>query len=108
MLRKYRLADRALTRGEQDWRVHRKPMSVAFRSSLAVVMTLSTAAPTRRASPAPTEGAIRTKVVLLGTGTPVPDPDRSGPATAVVVDDRAYLIDFGPGVVRRAEAAALR
>ena len=50
----------------------------------------------------------RTKVVLLGTGTPIPDPDRSGPATAIVVDDRAYLIDFGPGVVRRAEAAALK
>jgi len=47
----------------------------------------------------------RTKVVLLGTGTPVPDPDRSGPATAIVVDDSAYLVDFGPGVVRRAEAA---
>jgi ribonuclease BN (tRNA processing enzyme) len=53
------------------------------------------------------ESATRTKVVLLGTGTPVPDPDRSGPSTAIVVDDRAYLIDFGPGVVRRAESAAL-
>jgi ribonuclease BN (tRNA processing enzyme) len=50
----------------------------------------------------------RTRVVLLGTGTPVPDPDRSGPATAIVVDDRAYLVDFGPGVVRRAESAALK
>jgi ribonuclease BN (tRNA processing enzyme) len=49
----------------------------------------------------------RTRVVLLGTGTPVPDPDRSGPATAIVVDDSAYLVDFGPGIVRRAEAAAL-
>jgi ribonuclease BN (tRNA processing enzyme) len=47
-------------------------------------------------------------VVLLGTGTPVPDPDRSGPSTAIVVDDRAYVIDFGPGIVRRAQAAALR
>jgi ribonuclease BN (tRNA processing enzyme)/pimeloyl-ACP methyl ester carboxylesterase len=53
-------------------------------------------------------GSTRTKVILLGTGTPVPDPDRSGPATAIVVDDRAYLVDFGPGVVRRAEAAALK
>jgi ribonuclease BN (tRNA processing enzyme) len=51
--------------------------------------------------------ALRTKIVLLGTGTPVPDPDRSGPATVIVVDDRAYLVDFGPGVVRRAELAAL-
>jgi ribonuclease BN (tRNA processing enzyme) len=49
----------------------------------------------------------RTRVVLLGTGTPIPDPDRSGPATAIVVGDSVYLIDFGPGVVRRAEAALL-
>jgi len=49
----------------------------------------------------------KTRVVLLGTGNPAPDPDRSGPATAVIVKDTAYLIDFGPGVVRRAEAAAV-
>jgi len=52
-------------------------------------------------------GATKTKVVLLGTGTPVPDPDCSGPATAIVVGDSAYLVDFGPGVVRRAQAAVL-
>lgn len=43
---------------------------------------------------------------MLGTGNPVPDPDRSGPATAVVVDGVAYVFDCGPGVVRRAAAAA--
>jgi len=48
----------------------------------------------------------QTKIVLLGTGTPRPYPDRSGPATAIVVGERAYLVDFGPGVVRRASAAA--
>jgi ribonuclease BN (tRNA processing enzyme) len=47
----------------------------------------------------------RTQVVLLGTGTPRPEPTRSGPATAVVVGDTAYLVDVGPGIVRRAEAA---
>lgn len=47
------------------------------------------------------------RVILLGTGTPVPDPDHSGPATAFVVDNDAYLVDFGPGVVRRAKAAVL-
>jgi ribonuclease BN (tRNA processing enzyme) len=51
--------------------------------------------------------ASRTKVVLLGTGNPGLDPDRSGPATAIVVDDAAYLVDIGPGVVRRASAASL-
>ena len=46
-----------------------------------------------------------TQIVMLGTGTPMPDPDRSGPSTAIVVNDTPYLIDFGPGVVRRAAAA---
>jgi ribonuclease BN (tRNA processing enzyme) len=46
-----------------------------------------------------------TKIVMLGTGNPRPEPSRSGPATAIVVDDSPYLIDFGPGVVRRISAA---
>ena len=45
------------------------------------------------------------QVVLLGTGTPNADPERSGPAIAVVVNQTPYLVDFGPGVVRRAAAA---
>jgi ribonuclease BN (tRNA processing enzyme) len=48
-----------------------------------------------------------TQVVMLGTGTPQPDPDRSGSATAIVVNGSAYLVDFGPGVVRRAAAAKI-
>jgi ribonuclease BN (tRNA processing enzyme) len=46
-----------------------------------------------------------TRIVMLGTGTPRPDPDRSGPATAIIVNDTPYLIDFGTGVIRRATAA---
>jgi ribonuclease BN (tRNA processing enzyme) len=42
---------------------------------------------------------------MLGTGTPNADPERSGPAVAIVVDGEAYLVDAGPGVVRRAAAA---
>ncbi len=48
----------------------------------------------------------RTRVVLLGTGTPNAEPDRSGTSVAIVVDDIPYIIDAGPGVVRRANAAA--
>jgi ribonuclease BN (tRNA processing enzyme) len=47
----------------------------------------------------------RTQVVLLGTGNPGPSPERSGPATAIIVNGQPYLVDFGPGVVRRAAAA---
>ena len=43
---------------------------------------------------------------MLGTGTPIADPDRSGPSVAIVVDDTIYIVDAGPGVVRRAAAAA--
>jgi ribonuclease BN (tRNA processing enzyme) len=46
-----------------------------------------------------------TQIVLLGVGTPNADPDRSGPSIAIVVNDTPYLVDFGPGVVRRAAAA---
>jgi ribonuclease BN (tRNA processing enzyme) len=47
----------------------------------------------------------QTQIVLLGTGTPLPDPERSGPCTAVVVNGVPYLIDVGTGTVRRAAAA---
>jgi ribonuclease BN (tRNA processing enzyme) len=53
------------------------------------------------APPAP-----RTQVIILGTGTPRLDPERSGPAVCIVVKGTPYLVDFGPGVVRRAAAAA--
>jgi ribonuclease BN (tRNA processing enzyme) len=53
----------------------------------------------------PISSGTPTRVVILGTGTPIPDPDRSGPAVAIVVNGRAYLVDCGPGVVRRATAA---
>ena len=46
------------------------------------------------------------KLVLLGTGTPNAEPKRSGPAAAVVWGDATLLVDCGPGVVRRARAAA--
>lgn len=49
----------------------------------------------------------RTWIVLLGTGTPGAEPDRFGPSTAVVAGGTAYLIDAGPGVVRRAAAGAI-
>jgi ribonuclease BN (tRNA processing enzyme) len=46
-----------------------------------------------------------TQVVVLGTGNPNPDPERSGPAVALVVNGTAYLVDAGAGVMRRAEQA---
>lgn len=53
-----------------------------------------------------------TKVALLGTGTPNADPERHGSAVAIIAGneerEQAYLVDCGPGIVRRAAAAAQR
>lgn len=49
--------------------------------------------------------ALLAQVVVLGTGTPNPDPERAGPAVAVMAGGSAYLVDAGAGVMRRAEQA---
>jgi ribonuclease BN (tRNA processing enzyme) len=66
-----------------------------------LALSIGSAAPAQIAPSKPT----RTQVVLLGTGTPAVDPDRSGPSTAIVVNDTPYLVDAGAGVVRRAKSA---
>jgi len=50
----------------------------------------------------------RTQIVMLGTGTPIPDPDRSGPAVAIVVDSVAYLFDAGAGRIGKYSACSFR
>jgi ribonuclease BN (tRNA processing enzyme) len=48
-----------------------------------------------------------TLVVLLGTGTPVPAPHASGPATGVVVGNRLFFVDEGAGAETRLSAAGM-
>ena len=49
----------------------------------------------------------KTRVILLGTGNPYPNPERSGPATAVVYNNRVFLFDAGAGVMREINKAGL-
>ena len=46
------------------------------------------------------------QLVMLGTGTPNLDPTRFESAAAVVIDQQAYLIDCGAGVMQRIAAQA--
>ncbi len=69
-----------------------------------VASLLPTSAPAQSTAES---GAQQTQIVLLGTGTPYPDPNASGPATAVVVGKRVFLFDAGDGVMRRMNAAGL-
>jgi ribonuclease BN (tRNA processing enzyme) len=47
-------------------------------------------------------------VIILGSGTPIPDAATTGPAVAIVAGGQAYLFDAGAGVIHRAEQAAER
>ncbi len=44
-------------------------------------------------------------VVLTGTGSPLPDPNRAGPSTLIKADDCHVLVDAGRGVVMRMAGA---
>ncbi len=46
-------------------------------------------------------------VTLLGTGNPMPDPNRAGPATLVRAGNASLLVDCGRGVLQRAAAVGV-
>ncbi len=78
-------------------------MKQTLSITLLTVLTFLSAVPTysrKQVSP-------RTEVILLGTGTPYPDPAAAGPATAVVLGKRVFLFDAGVGVMRQLNAAGL-
>ncbi|MBW0015272.1 ribonuclease Z [Mycobacterium sp.] len=47
------------------------------------------------------------EIVLLGTGSPIPDPLRAGPATLIRAAGQTFLTDCGRGVLQRAAAIGL-
>jgi ribonuclease BN (tRNA processing enzyme) len=80
--------------------------------AVVIVMSFVACALAQQTAPAhdsqaksPKAAASLSELVVLGSGTPNADPDRFGPAVAVIVNGHAYLVDCGVGVVRRAAAA---
>jgi ribonuclease Z len=47
------------------------------------------------------------QIVLLGTGNPMPDPNRAGPATLVRAGAATFLVDCGRGVLQRTAAVGV-
>jgi ribonuclease Z len=47
------------------------------------------------------------RITLLGTGSPIPDPDRAGPSTLVQAGATNLLVDAGRGVAMRLAGAGL-
>jgi ribonuclease Z len=72
-----------------------------------VIAAVALALGAARAAPRVPEPVDTTVIVLLGTGNPRPNPEASGPATAVVVGTRVFLFDAGSGVERQLSAAHL-
>jgi len=88
----------------------RKRMQTAFGIALVLILSVANVRPIKPTQATRSSNAAvasKTEVILLGTGTPYPDPAASGPATAVVVNGRVLLFDAGPGVMRRLRAANL-
>jgi ribonuclease Z len=71
---------------------------------LALALTLAAPAqePPKNLPPPPMQ------VILLGTGFPRPDPERAGPAAAVVVGEKVFVVDAGRGVVLRLAATEFK
>jgi ribonuclease Z len=59
------------------------------------------------AQESPPRGSTAPALIMLGTGTPVPDASAWGPASAVVSGERLFIVDAGAGVSRRLAAAGL-
>lgn len=47
------------------------------------------------------------EITLLGTGSPIPDPNRAGPSTLVRAGGQVLLVDCGRGVLQRAAAVGV-
>src|SRR4029079_12800487 len=77
------------------------------RLMLSVVIALSLEAGNARAQAENAKRRDSTVVILIGTGTPVPDPGAMGPATMVVYGNREFLFDAGAGVERQVAKAKL-
>ncbi|HUU39953.1 MAG TPA: MBL fold metallo-hydrolase, partial [Desulfatiglandales bacterium] len=48
------------------------------------------------------------KLLILGSGTSVPLPQRASPSIAVFIEDRFVLLDIGPGTIRQLAIAGLK
>ncbi|MEP7326816.1 MAG: MBL fold metallo-hydrolase [Gemmatimonadota bacterium] len=82
-------------------------LTVLVLAGLVIAALAIPASLTRNASPPAPALPDSTTIVLLGTGMPRPNPEASGPATAVVAGSRVFLFDAGPGVMRQLAAAGL-
>jgi len=84
------------------------PVSVTGLCFLAITVAACTPDRDPEPPPEPAPPARSTpelQVIVVGSGTPLADPARGGPATAVAMGERVLLFDAGAGVLRGLTAA---
>ena len=79
--------------------------SCASTKSSRMAIPVASATVEMRDGPSAEEVAAATRIVMLGTGTPIPDAYRAGPSIAVVHKGNTYLFDVGAGAIRNAALA---
>jgi len=79
--------------------------SCAVDSGHNMLLPIESGVVEMRDGPTTDELGAETRIVVLGTGTPIPDAYRAGPSIAVIHKGEAYLFDAGAGAVRNATHA---
>ncbi|MBN1939971.1 MAG: MBL fold metallo-hydrolase [Candidatus Aminicenantes bacterium] len=79
-------------------------MTIVAAAAVVLFLNIPPAASRHGSNQDGDEQSATTKVVLLGTGNPNPDPRHSGCSVLILVGDASYIIDCGPGLIRRAAA----
>ena len=74
-------------------------------TSTDYTLVLPSARVESRDAPTAEELEEKTKVVVLGTGTPIPDAFRAGSSIAIIHKGQSYLFDVGAGAIRQATIA---
>ena len=72
---------------------------------LLPVLFVSTAVLAQRAGDVAMLSDGKLHVILCGTGSPLPDPERAGSCTAIIAGGQVILVDIGPGSWRKAMVA---
>jgi ribonuclease BN (tRNA processing enzyme) len=80
-------------------------MSCERESAESAGRSVASAVVETRNGPSAAEVATSTRIVMLGTGTPIPDAHRAGASIALVHRGETYLFDVGAGAVHNATRA---
>ena len=88
-------------RGHQRTTLLRRGLAAVLAPLLAALLLAAKAPAARDSQP-------HFEAILLGTGYPRPDPERAGPALAIVAGDRWFVVDAGRGVTMRIAATDLK